>query len=115
MPCRRDLEASATVETLSSTTRRRHRTRAEPEERVDLRHPKAPPEDPLYTSHDRTLSEPRDLYVTDVPRRRLTLIVGFRRLVVGTPIGQALIQSRPPSTSPRGGRGTAESRRLIQI
>src|ERR1035438_4052485 len=70
MPCRRDLEASATVETLSSTTRRRHRTRAEPEERVDLRHPKAPPEDPRYTSHDRTLSEPRDLYVTDVPRRR---------------------------------------------
>ena len=38
-----------------------------------------------YTSHDCTLSEPRDLYVTDVPRRRLTLSVGFRRLVVGTP------------------------------
>jgi hypothetical protein len=44
--CRRDLEASATVETLSSTTRRGHRTRAEPEQSVDLRHPKAAPRIP---------------------------------------------------------------------
>ncbi len=39
-----------------------------------------------YTSHDRTLSEPRDLYVTDVQDGD----VGFRRLVVGVRPGSCV-------------------------
>src|SRR5450755_330098 len=81
-PSRRDLEASATVETLSL---RGHRARAEPSHCVDFRAPRQP-EDPGTTSHDRALSGWRDLHVSDVPQRRLMLTVGFCRLVVGTPI-----------------------------
>ena len=83
-PSRRDLEASATVETLSL---RGHRARAEPSQRVISAPQRAPrqPEDPGPTSHDRALSGWRDLHVSFIPQRRLTLTVGFCRLVVGTP------------------------------
>ncbi len=62
--CRRDLEASATGRDAPRRPRRGHRTRAEPEQSADFRHPKASPQGPRYTSHDRTLRETRDLYVT---------------------------------------------------
>ena len=69
-PSRRDLEASATVETLSLRgTPSACRTLAPRR----FPRPKAA-RGSRYTSHDRALSGRRDLYVSDVPQRRLTLI-----------------------------------------
>jgi hypothetical protein len=65
-PRRRNFEASATDETLLSTLTWTLSTRRTLSSASDF-HTQGSPEDPGTPTIDRTISEPRDLYVTDVP------------------------------------------------
>jgi hypothetical protein len=65
-PRRRNFEASATVETPLSTLAWALSTRRTLSS-ASISATQGSPEDPGTPAIDRTISEPRDLYVTDVP------------------------------------------------
>jgi hypothetical protein len=58
------------------------------------------PRIPVHPAMTAPLAGRRELYIGDIPQRRLTITVGFRRLVVGTPARSASLSTRATLRTP---------------